>query len=194
MVSRTTTRGRQDEPSTRPSRSSLILVRYPDSKFWEGLHYAVLCSSCKPHCNENPIYVFLFWELRGLSPNFNMSDLYSPRIGLPYIFPRTETPIFLFWEYLYQIFGILSLSHVLPISLSLEIIHKDSLIFFDKQLVFTLQIGDHIFFEIWTYKYLTEVFKRRRCRHNFFSEINLLKMVGREELHPSPITTIKSNW
>jgi hypothetical protein len=22
------------------------------------------------HCNENPIYAFLFWELRGLSPNF----------------------------------------------------------------------------------------------------------------------------
>jgi hypothetical protein len=37
------------------------------------------------HCNENPIYVFLFWELRGLSPNFHIhvsvSDLYSPRIG-----------------------------------------------------------------------------------------------------------------
>jgi hypothetical protein len=32
------------------------------------------------HCNENPIYVFLFWELRGLSPNFHIhvsvSDLY----------------------------------------------------------------------------------------------------------------------
>jgi hypothetical protein len=22
------------------------------------------------HCNENPIYVFLFWELHDLSPNF----------------------------------------------------------------------------------------------------------------------------
>ncbi len=33
------------------------------------------------HYNENPIYVFLFWELRGLSPNFHVhvsvSDLYS---------------------------------------------------------------------------------------------------------------------
>jgi hypothetical protein len=32
------------------------------------------------HCHENPIYVFLFWELRGLSPNFHInvsvSDLY----------------------------------------------------------------------------------------------------------------------
>ncbi len=27
------------------------------------------CRMFNPHCNENPIYVFLFWELRGLSPN-----------------------------------------------------------------------------------------------------------------------------
>ncbi len=37
------------------------------------------------HCNENLTYVFLFWELRGLSPNFHIygsvSDLYIPRIG-----------------------------------------------------------------------------------------------------------------
>ncbi len=37
------------------------------------------------HCNENPIYVFLFLELRGLCPNFNIDvslrDLYFPRIG-----------------------------------------------------------------------------------------------------------------
>ncbi len=37
------------------------------------------------HCNENPIYVFLFWKLRGLSPNFHIHvsliDLYIPRIG-----------------------------------------------------------------------------------------------------------------
>ncbi len=44
---------------------------------------------CKPrkqqHCKENPIYVFLFWELRGLSPNFHIyvsgSDLYISRIS-----------------------------------------------------------------------------------------------------------------
>ncbi len=34
---------------------------------------------------ENLIYVFHFWELRGLSPHFHihvsMSDLYFPRIG-----------------------------------------------------------------------------------------------------------------
>jgi hypothetical protein len=37
------------------------------------------------HCNENPTYVFLdlFWELLGLSPNFHIhvSDLYIPRIA-----------------------------------------------------------------------------------------------------------------
>jgi hypothetical protein len=37
------------------------------------------------HCNENPIHVFLFWELLGLSPNFHIhvsvSDLYISRIG-----------------------------------------------------------------------------------------------------------------
>jgi hypothetical protein len=25
-----------------------------------------------PHCKENPIYVFFFWELHGLSPNFHI--------------------------------------------------------------------------------------------------------------------------
>jgi len=37
------------------------------------------------HCKENPIYVFLFWKLHRLSPNFHIhvsaSDLYIPRIG-----------------------------------------------------------------------------------------------------------------
>jgi hypothetical protein len=37
------------------------------------------------HCKENPIYVFLFWGLHDLSPNFqihkSVSDLYIPRIG-----------------------------------------------------------------------------------------------------------------
>ncbi len=35
------------------------------------------------HCKENYTYVFLFWELRGLSPNFqiyvSVRDLYIPR-------------------------------------------------------------------------------------------------------------------
>jgi hypothetical protein len=37
------------------------------------------------HCKENSNYVFLFWELRGLSPNFHInvsvSHMYIPRIG-----------------------------------------------------------------------------------------------------------------
>ncbi len=37
------------------------------------------------HCNENPIFVFLFWELGGISCNFHIhvsvSDLCIPRIG-----------------------------------------------------------------------------------------------------------------
>jgi hypothetical protein len=46
------------------------------------------------HCNENPITVFLFWELRGLIHNFHIqvseSDLYIPRIGPLHIFPAAE--------------------------------------------------------------------------------------------------------
>jgi hypothetical protein len=37
------------------------------------------------HCKENPIYVFLFWVLRGLGPIFHIHvsviDLYIPRVG-----------------------------------------------------------------------------------------------------------------
>ncbi len=37
------------------------------------------------HCKVNPSYVFLFWELRGFSPNFHIhmsvSDVYIPRIS-----------------------------------------------------------------------------------------------------------------
>jgi hypothetical protein len=48
------------------------------------------------HCNEYPIYVFLFGELRGLSPNFHIhvsvSDLYIPRIG-PLVFLQQNRQI-----------------------------------------------------------------------------------------------------
>ncbi len=41
-------------------------------------------------CNENPIYVFLFWEVRGLSPNchihMSVRDLYSTFPGSVHIF------------------------------------------------------------------------------------------------------------
>jgi hypothetical protein len=40
------------------------------------------------HCNENPIYVFLFWELRGLSPNFQIHVSGSFRFISWIIFPQ----------------------------------------------------------------------------------------------------------
>jgi hypothetical protein len=58
-----------------------------------GVHLKALdvhsCQSQLPlHCNENANYIFLFWELRSLSPNFHIhvsvSDLYIPRI-IPHI-------------------------------------------------------------------------------------------------------------
>jgi hypothetical protein len=52
------------------------------------------------HCNENPIYVFLFWELRGLSPNFHIyvsvSDLSQ---GRSTYFPAAELAN-RSWEYI----------------------------------------------------------------------------------------------
>jgi hypothetical protein len=45
----------------------------------------VFCSTWGMHCKENPIYVLLFRELRGLSPNFHIHvsvrDLYIPKIS-----------------------------------------------------------------------------------------------------------------
>ena len=86
----------------------------------------------KLHNNENPIYVFLSWILRGLSPNFHIHvfviDPYIPTIGPPIFLKQNwqtnrgniqiphrnmnvgvggrEVP---FWEYLFRIFGIVSL-------------------------------------------------------------------------------------
>jgi hypothetical protein len=56
------------------------------------------------HCNENSIYIFLSWELRGLSLNFHIhvsvSDLYIPRIG-PYIFLQQKNrPILEIYKFL----------------------------------------------------------------------------------------------
>ncbi len=82
------------------------------------------------HCNEEPIYVFLFWELRGLSPDFHIhvsvSDFYIPRIAPHISCSRISGSIvgiykslthlnveigtvaaqFLFREYLFQIVGV----------------------------------------------------------------------------------------
>ncbi len=49
------------------------------------------------HCKGNSIYVLLFWEYHGLSPNINIhvseSDLYSPTIGLHISSSRIGRPI-----------------------------------------------------------------------------------------------------
>ena len=54
----------------------LCLVYFNEE--WKPLRHA-------PHCKEYPNYVFLYWELRDLSPNVHIqiyvSDLYIPRIG-----------------------------------------------------------------------------------------------------------------
>jgi hypothetical protein len=61
----------------------------------QGSH-PLLQVSARAHCNENPINVFLFWELRDLSPNFHIhvsvSDLYISRIG-PHIFRQQNRQI-----------------------------------------------------------------------------------------------------
>ncbi len=50
----------------------------------------------KTPSNENSIYVFLLWELGGLSPNFHIhvyvSDLHIPRIG-PHILLQQQRQI-----------------------------------------------------------------------------------------------------
>jgi hypothetical protein len=54
------------------------------------------------HYKGNPIYVFLFWKLRGLSPNFHIHvsviDLYIPRTG-PHISLQQNRQI-RSWKYL----------------------------------------------------------------------------------------------
>ncbi len=61
------------------------------------------CTQVHTHCNENPIYVFLFWELRGLRPNFHIHvsvrDLYIPRIG-PHAYFLQQNRQIKTWEYI----------------------------------------------------------------------------------------------
>jgi hypothetical protein len=52
------------------------------------------------HCKGNSVYIFLFWELRGFSPNFyihvSVSDIFP---GSVHIFPPAETAA-PSWEYI----------------------------------------------------------------------------------------------
>ncbi len=66
-----------------------ILIRQLDGKFIFVpicIQVHLIPGVLRPHCKENPNYVFLFQELRGLTPSFHihvsMSDLYNPRISL----------------------------------------------------------------------------------------------------------------
>ncbi len=69
--------------------NTLLVSPYWPIRDWiedhQALHGAAYLSWLLLHWNENPIYVFLFWELRGLSPNFlihvSVSDLCIPRIS-----------------------------------------------------------------------------------------------------------------
>ncbi len=68
--------------------SSVSPLRWPYSRlFFPRLYFEYFLPI---HCKENTIYVFLFWELRGLSPNFHIPvsvrDLYISRIGPHHIF------------------------------------------------------------------------------------------------------------
>jgi hypothetical protein len=39
------------------------------------LSFSIRPHICTVHRNENPIYIFLFWELRGLSPNVHVASV-----------------------------------------------------------------------------------------------------------------------
>ncbi len=64
---------------------------------WPVSLFCSPASALPPHCNGNSVYIFTFWEQRGLSPNFHIhvsvSDIFIPRIGPHISFSRTGRPI-----------------------------------------------------------------------------------------------------
>ncbi len=62
-----------------------IRERMRDILGWETFNLWKKMGRNPPHCKGNSVYIFLFWELRGLSPNFyihvSVSNLYITRIG-----------------------------------------------------------------------------------------------------------------
>jgi hypothetical protein len=65
-------------PPLRPG-TGLPTPRVPRQAGRPSQHLPRICRSVsiqwnRIHCNENPIYAFLFWELRDLSPNFHIPE------------------------------------------------------------------------------------------------------------------------
>ncbi len=62
-----------------------------------GLNCSLTHWEYLPHCNGNSVYIFLFQEQHGLSPNFHthvsLNDLYIPRISLHISSSRRGRPI-----------------------------------------------------------------------------------------------------
>ncbi len=72
--------GAEDDASHRRLERGIQAIQPPGGGPCQATHIHQVGA----HCNENPIYVFLFWELCGLSPNFpilSVSDSYIPRIS-----------------------------------------------------------------------------------------------------------------
>ncbi len=69
--------------------------------------FIMLQADYRAHCKENPIYVFLFWELRGLSPSFHIHvsvrDLYIPRMGPHICCSRIDRLVLEIYKYLTDI-------------------------------------------------------------------------------------------
>jgi hypothetical protein len=85
--------GYGQRPCFIPSKINWTLFKYSFLLFTE---YCT-ANGTLLHCNENSIYVFLFWELRGLRPNFHIHlsvwAIYNiPRIG-PHIFLQQKRQI-----------------------------------------------------------------------------------------------------
>jgi hypothetical protein len=63
------------------SQKNIVIKRKKMDQMWR---LGSSISPLPPHCKEIYEYVFLFWELRSLSPNFHIqvsvSNLYIPRI------------------------------------------------------------------------------------------------------------------